>query len=281
MTELALYLKQLKQVHKIQLEIALEVKRICHKYNIKYSLIAGTLLGAVRHEGFIPWDDDLDMGMLRADYERFIEKAKDELSDDYFLQTWETDQAFGLPFAKIRKNGTIFLEKSVSKTNQHSGIYLDIFPFDQVPTTPMAKQAHNIKTYILKRVLMSKLGYEVWDHDSRFKKATYQLVNLLFKPVSLEKTKDLLEKEMIQYNHQDSNHVVAIGGSYGYKKETIKKSWLGHLQTIEFEKEQFTVPVDHKKYLKNLYDDYMTLPPKNKRYNRHGIIEIDLGGDTN
>ena len=91
---------QLESVHKVQLEIANEVKRICDKYNIKYFMIAGTLLGAVRHKGFIPWDDDLDIGMLRNDYNRFIKLAAKDLKEIYYLETWYTSSGYGLPYAK-------------------------------------------------------------------------------------------------------------------------------------------------------------------------------------
>jgi lipopolysaccharide cholinephosphotransferase len=129
----------LQQVHKIQLEMALEVKRICEKHKIKYSIVAGTLLGAVRHNGFIPWDDDLDIAMLRDNYIKFIDICKDELNDSYFLQTWDTDPGFALPIAKLRKNSTKFVEKDFMEANIHCGIYIDILPFDSVPSENISK----------------------------------------------------------------------------------------------------------------------------------------------
>ena len=152
----------MKKVHKVQLEMALEVKRICQNNNIKYFIIAGTLLGSVRHGGFIPWDDDLDIGMLREDYDRFIKIAQKEIGEEYFLQTWDTDSGFALPIAKIRKNGTKFIEQNSSKSELHNGIYIDIFPFDNVPDSDFKKKLQNIVTYILKRFILIKQGYEVW-----------------------------------------------------------------------------------------------------------------------
>src|SRR5690554_5979187 len=130
---------QLAKVHKVQLEIANEVKRICEKNNIKYFMIAGTLLGAVRHRGFIPWDDDLDIGMLRNDYKRFIELAAKELNDTYYLETWYTSSGYGMPFAKIRKNDTRYIEKSSKDVKCHPGIFIDIFPFDNVPNNKVLR----------------------------------------------------------------------------------------------------------------------------------------------
>jgi lipopolysaccharide cholinephosphotransferase len=270
---------QLDKVHRVQLEIALEVKRICDLYNIKYFLIAGTLLGAVRHGGFIPWDDDMDIGMLREDYEKFISIAKTELSSKYVLQTWDEDINFGQPFAKIRKNGTRFVEKNSSKVEGHKGIYIDIFPFDNVPENLIARKVHSIKIYLLKRLILSKLGYEVWLDGGKIKKIIYKFLYFITKFISISKMKKFLEKEMKKYNTMNTDLIVAIGGSYGYKRESIKREWIEDLTTIKFENIEFLCPKDFHSYLTHFYGDYMKPPPENKRYNRHGIIEIDFGSD--
>lgn len=267
----------LEKAHRIQLEIASETRRICEKHGIKYSLIAGTLLGAIRHKGFIPWDDDLDIGMLRPEYERFLKVAETELSGEYFLQTWDTDDEFGMPFAKIRKNGTVYIEKNSSKTNQHKGIYIDIFPFDVCPENKLSVMMHKTKTFIYKKALISKLGYEVWDDNRSLKHIVYMLIKLLSWPFSLGFIKKVFKREMCKYQNIDSGLVVAIGGSYGYDRETIRREWLDDLQLIEFENQKFLAPVGYDQYLTRLYGDYMVLPPEDKRYNRHNIIEVDFG----
>ena len=101
-----------EDVQRVQLEILLEVDRICMKNEIPYQLFAGTLLGSIRHKGFIPWDDDIDVCMLRNDYERFLECCQSDLSDGFFLQYWRTDRKSILQFAKVRKNNTIFTNKT-------------------------------------------------------------------------------------------------------------------------------------------------------------------------
>ena len=133
---------QLAKVHLVQLEIANEVKKICENYKIKYFLIAGTLLGAVRHRGFIPWDDDLDMGMLRKDYIKFLKIARKELDDKYYLESWKVASGYGLPFTKIRMNGTKYIERNSKDVNCHLGIFIDIFPFDNVPDNKVQRLIH-------------------------------------------------------------------------------------------------------------------------------------------
>ena len=123
----------LRKVQLLQLKIAKEIKRICDKNNIDYILDSGTLLGAVRHKGFIPWDDDMDIAMTREEYNRFIDVAKIELGEEYFLQTWDTDNNYPMPFAKVRLNDTRYIENVFENANMHQGIYVDIFPYDVWP----------------------------------------------------------------------------------------------------------------------------------------------------
>ena len=110
------------------LEILVEIHRICVENNITYWLEAGTLLGAIRHKGFIPWDDDCDISMPRKDYERFLQIAQEKLPETMFLQTKETDKEYPLPWAKIRKNGTLLIETGeTGEEKYHHGIFVDIF----------------------------------------------------------------------------------------------------------------------------------------------------------
>lgn len=269
------------KLHKVQLNMALEVKRICEKHSINYFIIAGTLLGAVRHKGFIPWDDDMDLGMLREDYEKFVKVSEKELNKEYFLQSWDTDKHFGLPIIKIRKNNTLFIEKNSANIPMHQGIYIDIFPFDNVPNNSNKKKLQNIYTYIYKRLIFAKLGYILWTNENRIKKTIYYFIKIISKLYTIEKLKFLLEKEMKKYNNHKTNLVVTFGGAYGYKKETINRAWIDELEEIYFHNKAFMSFKKSEEYLRYFYGDYMTLPPMDKRENRHGIVKIEFGDDIN
>ncbi len=121
----------MSKVRLVQIELLDELDRISKKYNIKYQLFAGTLLGAVRHNGYIPWDDDIDVAMLREDYERFISVCEKELGADYFLQTPDLEGS-PYPFSKLRKNNTLFVEGNVEHIDIHHGVFIDVFPMDNV-----------------------------------------------------------------------------------------------------------------------------------------------------
>lgn len=270
----------LEKLHKVQLEMGLEVKRICEKHNIKYSIIAGTLLGAIRHKGFIPWDDDLDIGMLRKDFDKFIDVCVEELNEEYFLQTWETDSGFALPIAKLRKNKTRFVEENSLESNLHCGIYIDIFPFDNVPSSKILQLFQDKSSYILKRILLIKMNYKLWQKNELIKKVLYKFLKILSSILSVNYIKKILYKIMKINNYIESEEVVTFGGAYGYKKETIKRAWIEIQEDIDFEDIKLSAPVDYIDYLKYFYGDYMTPPPEDERYDRHKIINISFGEES-
>ena len=138
-----------------QFEILCEVDRLCRKHRIKYYLSSGTLLGAVRHNGFIPWNDDMDIEMLRDDYEKFKQIALKEMDKKYFWQDVYTDKNFGFPFTKIRINNTRYIEEIAVKNRAHNGIFIDVFPIDEFS----GNQLEFKKIVFLRMLLLLKNKY--------------------------------------------------------------------------------------------------------------------------
>lgn len=138
----------LRELQRTQVEILEIVDDLCKQNHISYSLYAGTLLGAVRHKGFIPWDDDLDICMLRSDYERFLKCWKENPVKEYLLQNKETDPDFTQSFSKIRKDHTTFLQPGEEPYKYHKGIFIGIFPIDRVPKTALSLRAFQIECMV-------------------------------------------------------------------------------------------------------------------------------------
>ena len=188
----------LSRLKDVELEIALEIRRICEQNEIKYFLDSGTLLGAVRHKGFIPWDDDVDIGMLREEYEKFIEIAPTQLNEKYYLQTWKTDKTYPWAFAKVRKKGTLYIETAAPNATFSNEIFVDIFPYDTYPTGTMERLVQGKKIMNYRRILMMKSKMTPW---RRNKSALKRIgVYIKYLPYIVQAVLTNKDKIVVKYN---------------------------------------------------------------------------------
>ncbi|HAM64171.1 MAG: hypothetical protein A2Y20_01200 [Firmicutes bacterium GWF2_51_9] len=268
------------RLHAIQLEMALEVKRICEKHAIRYFLVAGTLLGAMRHQGFIPWDDDLDIAMAREDYNRFIEVCKDDLSPLYFLQTSRSEDEFGFLFAKLRKKNTKFVECNAQNVRIDHGVFIDIFPFDNAPDSMLMRRKHALVNEVLRRILLAKLGYSIAKEGQIAKQVLYIMLGLISRLVSKETLRRLIEANATRYLNQETSAFVNLGGSYPYMTEVIPKEWIFPFSYLPFEGQELPVPSNSNAILTQFYGEFKTLPPIGRRQCRHLTTEIDFGEES-
>jgi lipopolysaccharide cholinephosphotransferase len=270
---------ELKKLQNAQLFIANEIQRICIKNNIPCFLTAGTLLGAVRHSGFIPWDDDFDIGMMREDYEVFLKVFPTECDNKkFFLQTWDTDKGYGLALAKVKLNDTFFSEPVTRHTNIHKGIFVDIFPFDMAANTLLGAKIHAGVFNMFSKLFLYKQKYVPRGNSNR-KFLLSQLVRCFafFTPNSL--LKKSIIKTATFFNKRNDRRVVCLYGDYRYKESVDREDFV-YLIDMEFEKCFFKVPSNYKEYLTNVYGNYMQLPPIEQRGNRHGDVsdgKLDFG----
>lgn len=268
----------LREVQLKQLDIALEVKRICDKHDIKYFLDAGTLLGAIRHEGFIPWDDDLDIGMTRENYDKFVEIAPVEIGGDYFIQNWETDKNFALPYCKVRADKTKYIEKNSVKVDAHNGIFIDIFPYDNVPDDIKKRKSQSIIIKSLFRLNLVKHKYTPWREDDKLAKLIYKSLNIMSLFIPAKCLKKLFDIQVKKYNKVECKNLIVTDGDYS-SNFILPKSLFDELENVLFENNTFNGPKNFHEYLTSVYGDYMTLPSENERENRHNIIEVVLDCD--
>lgn len=264
---------ELRQLQMCQLDIALNIKTICEKNDIPYFLIGGTLLGAVRHKGFIPWDDDMDIGLLRKDYDRFIEICKSDLPDHLYLQTWDTDFGYAMPFAKIMLKGTKYREEASGKSKANSMIFVDVFPYDNKPDNIFEGKILFFVQEIAKKMLQYKMGYDMSKTSSH--KTVHKFLKIISKLFSIKLLKQLIYKFQIKCNKNKTKLLINYNGAYR-DKEVMNYNG-SKLDKMIFEGYEFSVPFEWDELLKNMYGNYMELPPVEKRGNRHKAIEADIG----
>lgn len=249
----------LKQVHEIELEILDEIIMICESNKIQYFMYEGSLLGAVRHQGFIPWDDDIDIAMPREDYERFLKLAPSYLSQNLILQSIYTDSNWGKVFSKIRNIKTEFKSKSDGEGYISYGIFVDIFPLDNINKSSF--QISRIEEKIIKTLKEHLILYI----EKKHKNIPHLFMGIL--PIQIYKY--LFRK----IANRRGNYLTCYGSEYGVKRETFSKDLYFPPKIVEFEGRRVWVPGQYEIILTNVYgDDYMELPPPEKRYSHEPVF---------
>ncbi len=266
--------EDLKKLQAVQKEILDEIVRICNKHDITVFLSGGTLLGAVRHKGFIPWDDDLDVCMFREDYDKFVNIVKAELADKYTYIDYNVEKDYAMCFAKIIKNNTVLLERNANP-KVRNGIYVDVFPLDYIGDSPDAgKYANKLPVY--KLLLLSKCHYRVVKRLSPKVKYGLKAIGLFYTKNRLKKNIEKCIKEIAKgeakycYEITDSGVDRAISKRYNV-------SDYAEIVKLEFEGSTYNAPSNFDNVLKALYGDYMQLPPVEARGNYHGIEILKFG----
>ena len=254
-------MKKTEVTQRVALDILKQVVAVLEKHNLKYVLYYGTLLGAIRHQGFIPWDDDIDIAMPRSDYEKFKEIAKYELDDKYFVQDIYTDSEYASLIAKVRNSTTTLIERGYSHLRRmNQGIFIDIFVTDEYKSC----KANSCRLLILKAyaaLLLGKYSKRGW---RKYISCFFSRKWLVKK---IEKTQKKLSKGRGDRYFILENRVLLEGDIYE------------HAILVPFEDLQARVPVQYIKYLERCYGDYLQLPPEEQRVPLHSTnhVSADIG----
>ena len=262
--------KYVRKLQLIELEILKEVDKICKKNNIDYFLCGGTLLGAIRHKGFIPWDDDIDIAMTRKNYHKFIKVCQEQLDDKYFLDCYEANKKCCFSYAKVKMKGTLYVEqKNHDFYDDKSGIWIDIFPLDgcKYPMDKMHRFQYKIYGYITTLITI-KNGSNYYQ-NSKVKKKIY---GTILKIVPMKFMVWLLNKIICHYDEDKVDYLTAFSTVYNLEKDTFEKKKLLPYSKVAFEDKQFSGLKNYDYYLSKMYGDYMQLPPKEKRVNHSPYI---------
>ena len=263
----------LHKLQSVQVEILSVIDRFCREHKISYSLYAGTLLGAIRHQGFIPWDDDLDICMERSEYDRFLEAWNHSHPAGYLLQNKDNTPSFTQSFSKIRKEHTTFLQYDWEAGRYHTGIFVDIFPLDRMPDGKLKKDLflwRCMQYQLLTREFIPPKG-------SGLEKAVSRLI-LAAVPAGrrTERRRRLLQ--LIARDRDPMHHTVGIE-LLSTMKTPLPADLFDHYELLAFEDGRYPCFSHWKEYLVAKFGDYMTLPPEEERTWRHHPIILDFEHD--
>lgn len=248
-----------KEAKKIQLEILDEIVAFCQENNIRYYLAYGTLLGAVRHKGYIPWDDDIDIHMPRPDYERFIATFNAHNGKNAVV-THEHERRYHVPFAKVYRKGTIvnefFYKQSVF------GVYVDIFPLDGIKSSRQAYWCGQcIRFMYIKTSIFN-------NRQTLMRKARLAITKLILLPFSSHFILKTMRRIATRYKFEECENVCSFGSRTALR-EILPREVYDKSITVTFEGNEYCAPEGYDKYLTQKYGNYMQLPPKEKQVSTH------------
>lgn len=260
---------ELRHLQSVILSIAKDIDTLCRKNSIEYYLLGGSCIGAIRHNGFIPWDDDFDVIMTKENYIKFMDICREQLDlSKYVVQEGLKD--WPLYFSKIRLKGTYLHEPEDDyATNEMHGIYVDIFSLDNVPNNNFLAR---IQYILAKYYLCYQLGQRKY-HKTTFKK---KLMIGLSSPMKIHFIRKMIIYYIEWFNQRETNRVGFYYGRTRFKTAITPRFIYGKPLYVKFEDTQLPVPQHYHEYLTQMFGDYMQLPPAEQRQGLH-LLSVDFG----
>lgn len=260
----------LRKIQLVQLELLQEVDRICKKCDIHYNIIAGTLLGAIRHDGYIPWDDDADVALLRDEYEKFRVACETELDTTrFYFQDHRNTPGYRWGYGKLRKKDTLFLREHQEHMPYEQGIFIDVFPLDAVPQNYIHRSIKNFECFCIRKILWSEVGK--FADKSAVKRAWFGLLS------------KIPDKRVFGYYHGIIKHAHKLDSKWvrilmfptPNREWGYLRKWYEESTDIVFEGVTFQGIKDYDEYLSFKFGNYMELPPEEKR-KVHPVSELKV-----
>ena len=262
-------------IHREDIVILKEFLKIVEKYDLKYYIIGGSFLGAIRHKGFIPWDDDMDIAMPRKDFNKFMQVANENLPQNMELITFKNDTNNRYYLPKIINKDIEIVEKRNEECGKKINLFIDIFPIDGMPNGFIARKIH-CSRIMIQRMLLAWYYINEIDKDKKRKKYEKILIRLgkmlpTKKIINCKKVLNKIDRLLQKYKYESSKYVGTIMGAYK-TREIVPKEFFGKPTEYEFEGLKLNGPEKFDEYLTHMYGDYMT-PPKNKVANQHLVFK--------
>lgn len=260
--------EELRKLQLVEYELICEVDRICKKNNIQYTLYAGTLLGAVRHQGFIPWDDDADIAFLPEEYEKFFEACKRDLNTEkFFLQDYRTDEYYRWGYAKLRRNNSAFIREGQEHMKYHNGICIDLFSLYSVPDNRLLRKIYYDVFFLVRKTLYSEVG--MVGAGNAFLRGLYSLLHKIPKECVFRFVDHILYKK--QSKLVNILFIPTKSSKYGIPRRCVIDN-----TDLVFEGRSFSAMRGYDEVLRIAYGDYMTPPPIEKRYSHNPASRIEF-----
>ena len=267
--------ERMKKLHSTLVEILDYCDALCKDNNLTYFLAGGTALGAKRHQGFIPWDDDLDIVMPREDYDKLIKIIREDKNSAYKVQDQSSEDDYFLAFAKVRKENTLFREKISDGLYKDNGIYIDVFPLDTFDN----RESFGLKIDIFRlKLIIHALRFRSCKkfYKENSTRVKYTIDCILSFPYNFFSNKILLEKArklMIKRDGHEPKYVASFAGLYSVEKEIMEYDIYYPPKKVQFEGKLYPSLSKLEVYLERMYGDYMELPPESKRHT-HEPLEL-------
>lgn len=264
-------------LHNVDMDIVKEVVRICDKHNLKYYMLGGTMLGAIRHKGFIPWDDDIDLGMPRDDYEKFLELAQQELPNHLKVVNYRNTPNYMYYITRILDTETKVIEERIGNDNKYTNASIDIFPIDGTPNNGLLRKFYFFRV-LFHRALMS-LCYKDSIDRKRKRSTKEKLLLWIMERIPVEKLttpykqKCKIDKLLRSQPVKGAKYIGNIMGAYR-TREIVPAEYYGEGAMYPFEDIQLRGLSMYDEYLTYTYGDYMQLPPVESRKTHFKILEI-------
>jgi lipopolysaccharide cholinephosphotransferase len=270
----------LKRLQETELKILIEFDKACKKLGVNYSICGGTLIGTVRHKGFIPWDDDIDVAMLREDYEKFIAEGQKFLPDNLFIQTYESDKEYIHNFAKIVNLSTKLVERTTRNLNTKNGIYIDIFPIDAISNNKLRRKIDNFLVSTIYLIKHSSNILWIEKTVNPIRKTIKYILHPLSKFIGTQNLNRLETYIKVRNNKKENKLTYAdyyLFPLVGFENiNTMPIDIFKETQRIDFEGYKVLAVKDWDTYLTATYGNYMELPPEEKRVAKHNIVELEF-----
>lgn len=290
--------EDLRRIQLLELDILKEIDRIVRKNGLRYTLCGGSLLGTIRHNGFIPWDDDIDVSMVREDYDKFFEACKRDLNHDkYFAQTMDTDPTYQIEFGRILLKNTVFQRSGQEHIKVNNGFFVEIFPRDPLSDNLFIETIQMFLAFIMRKMLYARMGvrvsknyiykilYWVLSHNAK-KNANYilQFINWLTRGKKTEVmtcwgTMDRWEKDLKKMGMKKLlwKKIMVLFSRNDKKERVVNRPWFYELEERKFEDMTVMITKHWDKWLSGAYGDYMKIPPIDERQRHKTVSYIDFG----